>query len=172
MASLVKIDFTDFGPMRVIGKEIKVNLGEGINPIPQFWERCFEDGTFQILESMANEVAIPAYIGWEGEYDPDSKTFTYIVGMFMNSNTNVPEGFTFRDLPESKMAIAWIKGEEPEIYMQATELTMRAMEENGYVYDYTKGYMVEVYTEEHFVAPMNRGEKEIILDFYVPCKVK
>lgn len=169
MASLAKISFVDFGPVRVIGKELRVTIGEGINPIPQFWMKCFNDGTFQTLESMTENILDSAYIGWEGEFDPDSKSFTYIVGMFMKPDTPVPEGFSFRDLPTCKMAISWIKGEEPEIYMQEIDLTIKGMIENNYIYDATQNYMVEVYTEERFVAPMSRGE-EIILDFYMPCK--
>lgn len=170
MASIVKIDFVDFGPVRVIGKEVKAKVDEENNPIPQFWMKCFEDGTFRTLEAIASDVVNPAYIGWEGEYDPNSGVFSYIVGMFMKPNTPVPDGFTYRDLPACKMAIGWIKGEEPEIYMKGMDLTIAAMREKGYEYDDAEGYMVEVYTCERFVTPQNKGEKEIILDYYMPCK--
>lgn len=170
MASLVSISFTDFGPARVIGKEIRVKLGEAYNPIPQFWMRCFEDGTFQVLESMSDYVLDTSYIGWEGEYDHNTNEFSYVVGMFMKPDTPVPEGFNFRDLSSCKMAIGWIKGKEPEIYMEGTPLMVSKMKENGFEYDETEGYMVEVYTYERFVMPQERGEEEVILDLYIPCK--
>jgi len=170
MANLVNIIFTDFGPARVIGKEIKVKVGGEYNPIPQFWMKCFEEGTFQVLESMSDYILDPSYVGWEGDYDPDTNEFSYIVGMLMNPNTPVPERFDFRDLPACKMAISWIKGVEPEIYMEGTPLTVTAMKENGFEYDDSVGYMIEVYTYERFVAPQEKGEKEVILDLYIPCR--
>jgi predicted transcriptional regulator YdeE len=170
LASIVKIDFIDFGPARVLGKKIRTRVGGGNNPIPQFWMKCMEDGTFQTLEAMSEYMLDSSYIGWEGEYDPISKEFSYIVGMFMKPDAPVPDGFTFRDLPACKMAIGWIKGKEPEIYMEGMDLTIKAIKEKGYDYDNAEGYMIEVYTCERFGTPQSKGEKEVILDYYIPCK--
>jgi|YelNatPaOPRAMG01_1025707.scaffolds.fasta_scaffold09876_7 predicted transcriptional regulator YdeE len=170
MASIARIDFVNFGPARVIGREIRVKLGEGSNPIPQFWMKCMEDGTFQTLEGMSEYALDPSYIGWEGEYDPLSKEFTYIVGRLMRPETPVPSSFASRDLSSCKMAIAWVKGTEPEIYRYEMDVTVNAMKEKGYEYDDSAGYTIEVYNYERFVMPQEKGEKEIILDYYVPCK--
>lgn len=170
MASLVNLSFIDFGPARVIGKEIRTKVAGEYNPIPQFWMKCFEDRVFQILESMPDCILDSSYIGWEGEYDPNTNEFSYIVGMFMKPDTPVPEGFDFRDLPACKMAIGWIKGKEPEIYMEGTPLMVSGMKEKGFEYDDSEGYMVEVYTYERFIMPQEKGEEEVILDLYIPCK--
>ena len=170
MATLVNLSFTDFGPARVIGKEIKVSTSGEYNPIPQFWMKCFEDGTFQVLEAMSAYILEPSYVGWEGEYDPSTGEFSYIVGMIMKPDTPVPYGFVSRDLPACKMAIGWVKGKEPEIYTEGINLTAKAMGEKGYEYDDAEGYMIEVYTYERFVMPQERGEDEVILDLYIPCR--
>ncbi|MBC7320656.1 GyrI-like domain-containing protein [bacterium] len=170
MSNLVNLSFIDFGPARVIGKKTIARVEGAENPIPQFWMKCLEDGTLQVLESMPSYILNPAYIGWEGEYDPNTQEFSYIVGMLMKPDTPIPEGFDFRDLPSCKMAIGWIKGKEPEIYMDGVYLILSSMRDLGFEYDESAGYMIEVYTYERFVMPQERGEDEVILDLYIPCK--
>ena len=60
MATLKKIEFADFGPYRMIGKEIRTRH-ENFNPvfqtkyptIPSLWKQCFADGTFRTLTKMS-----------------------------------------------------------------------------------------------------------------------
>ena len=43
-------------------------------------------------------------MGWTCEYDPATDTFVYMVCAITPAGTEVPEGFTFRDWPETLCA--------------------------------------------------------------------
>jgi predicted transcriptional regulator YdeE len=172
MATIINLQFTEFKAARVIGKTIWGQVNPENNPLPAFWDQCLNDGTFTTLENMKEYVVIPDYIGWMGEYDPATGKFLYIVGMLMQPDAPVPEGYVYRDLPECTMGIAWIKGRESdgEIYREGMNLTLAALGEKGYHYDDAAGYAVEVYNYERFVIPMQQGEPEVVLDYYAPCQ--
>lgn len=174
MATVENVQFTDFKAARVIGKAAYYQGDAENNPLPAFWDQCLNDGTFTTLESMKEHIVSPDYVGWMGEYDPATGKFLYIAGMFMKPDAPVPEGYVYRDMPDCTMGIAWVKGREDDgqIYREGVDLTLATLEKKGYRYDEAAGYMVEVYTCERFVTPLNRGEKEVILDFYAPCKRK
>ena len=48
----------------------------------------------------------------------DKSDFTYWIGLFFPSGSNVPDGFDFLDLPESNIGTGWVCGKEEngEIY--------------------------------------------------------
>lgn len=182
MATLEKIEFTSFGPYKIVGKEIRTKI-EPFNPIyptqyqtiPSLWQQCFSDGTFDTLVKMADYVPteIPDdYVGYMRDFCQEDGTFTYIVGMFMKANTPVPDGYAYYDIPACTIAKSWIKGEEFEVYPNAHSLTVEGITQNGYVVDWENYFSCEVYNYSRFVVPKNNGQKVIILDFYIPCAKK
>jgi len=122
MAILKKIEFINFGPYKIVGKEIRTK-NEAFNPIykteyqtiPSLWQQCFSDGTYENLLKLSDYIPteIPDdYIGYMRDYCEEDGTFTYVVGMFMKENTPIPHGYASYDIPSCTIAKAWIEGEE------------------------------------------------------------
>jgi AraC family transcriptional regulator len=181
MAALKKIEFINFGPYRIIGKEIRTKH-EVFNPIyrskyptiPSLWQQCFSDGTFDTLLKLPPRY-MPAetpdgYTGYMRDFCKEEGTFTYLAGFILDANTPVPEGFAFYDIPACTIANAWIEGEEFDIYQNGLALTMEAVDKNGYSVDGSNYFICEFYTDQRFGNPKNIGQKVLILDFYVPCR--
>lgn len=179
MATLKRIEFVDFGPYRMIGKEIRTKH-EKFNPIfqskystiPSLWKQSFSDGTFDTLVKMSEYCPPETPNGYEGymrDFREEDGTFTYVAGFFMKANTPVPQGYACYEVPACTVAKSWIEGEEYDIYPNAYPLTVEAMKQNGYVVDREKFFLCEVYTDERFGIPKNNGQSILILDYYLPC---
>lgn len=169
MAKLAKIEFVEFGPYKIVGKQIRTK--PMTNDIPRLWGQRFSDGTYETLLKMKEFIPMDIaddYVGYVRDLHPDG-TFTYLVGMLMETNTPVPNGFTAYDIPSCTIAKAWIQGEEYEIYSGAHSLTVDGMIQNGYKVDWEHYFKCEVYTDSRFGIPQNNGDKIIILDVYIPC---
>ncbi|MCQ4924507.1 GyrI-like domain-containing protein [Tissierella carlieri] len=168
MAKLVNLQINQLPEVRIIGKAVYLEMAMKENPIPEFWEKCFEDGTFTRLEELKEYHIDSSYVGWMGDWGIDNGKFTYICGMLMKTEAPVPEGFICRDIPSSKVAIGWIQGLEKDVYPVSHEFTQKAMEEKGYRLDESASWCMELYNCPRFTTPMDNGE--IILDYYIPCK--
>lgn len=115
MAELIQFQMMELPAFRMMGKALTVSP-YGANPIPEFWRKCFADGTFPVLEAMKDaqyqeilDDARDAYIGWMGDLREDG-SFTCLIGMLMRPGTPAPEGFAFRDVPACRAAAGRIKG--------------------------------------------------------------
>lgn len=76
------------------------NLG---NTAPALWDKFFSTGTDKVLASLP--ALIPeSLFGWTCEYDPATDTFVYMVCILTPADTPVPDGFTYRDWPETLCA--------------------------------------------------------------------
>lgn len=92
-----EIEIFEMPEMKIIGKEIRCGGFIG-NIVGELWDMCLEDGSIEILKAMPR--IIPnALLGWSGNYTHEDKTYSYIVGVFVPLDTEVPKGFTFRILP-------------------------------------------------------------------------
>ncbi len=167
MARLVNLQISQLQGFRIIGKAIYTHMDMKENPIPSFWEKCFEDGTFKQLDEMNDHHIDHSYVGWMSDWNEADGKFAYICGMLMKPNTPVPEGFIYRDVPAATVAIGWIQGLEKDIYPVAHEITQKAMEEKGYKVDVAAYWCMELYNCPRFTTPMENGE--VILDYYIPC---
>jgi predicted transcriptional regulator YdeE len=170
MAELVKFEVKALPPVRVVGKAIRVEMNMQENPIPAFWGKCFGDGTLKTLEDMTDQVYDPAYVGFMCRWGGSDGKFTYIVGMLMKEGTPVPDGYESEDISACEVAIGWIKGKEPDVYMASHQLTSAEMERLGLVMDESKGWCMELYNCPRFTVPDGNGD--LILDYYIPCVVK
>lgn len=180
MAELRKIEFVEFGPYKMVGKEIRTRI-EHVNPIfpsqfptiPSLWKQCFSDGTFDTLAKMTEYCPDETPNGYEGymrDFNQADGTFTYVAGFLMRTNTPVPAGFIDYDIPHCSLAKAWIEGEEHDIYPNAHQLTVEGIHQNGYEVDWGNYFSCELYTDQRFGIPQKRGQKVLILDYYMPVK--
>lgn len=163
LAVLGKIEFLELPAARMIGK--KVINGGGENPVPALWEKCFKENTFHELEF--NVPVVEYGIGWMGEYNSETGTFTYIAGMLMPSGTIVPEGFDYRDLPSCTVANGYINGSfaNGDVFCHSHDLTVGGIIQNGYEPDYSYGWSAEAYAKD---LPFDAEEGT--LNYFCPCK--
>jgi len=141
MAVLGKMEFFNLPPVRMIGKEVAHGYNCG-NPVPELWDKCHQDGTLKVLESLSPEMAY--YIGWMGDYNSETKRFVYIAGMFMPANTPVPDGFQYRDISACMVGMGFINGNIMDAIPRQHDLTVEGIKANGYTVDSSQGWSAEV----------------------------
>jgi len=113
MAEIIKIMRESVPAMRFIGKKYE-SFGH--------WGEMFSNGFFdQIEQAMGGVDSITAiwengggYIGLERRHTEEP--FEYWLGMFVPINTDIPDGFSSVDFPESDLGICWIYGTEKEVH--------------------------------------------------------
>ena len=148
MAKLEKIEFIKIPNVRVIGVEVAQSMAEGAeNPVPALWERCFSDGTVDMLKRLPRAVA-DCTIGWMG--DAKGPDFKYIAGVIAVENTPVPDGMQYRDLPACDMAKGYITGnlQNGDVYGNAHNLTVEGIKASNFDADYSVGWSAEVYPDD------------------------
>lgn len=87
---------------RIIGVEARSG-GKLGNTAPALWDSVFKSGKDQTLRSLPSLIP-ESLMGWTCEHDPETDTFVYMVCTITPAGTEVPEGFTFRDWPETLCA--------------------------------------------------------------------
>lgn len=166
MPKLVKLEVVELPSLLVVGKELHLPGNMDVNPIPEFWQQCFAHGTFAVLEALDEYLVERDYVGWIGDWD--GEYFYYICGMLLKPGAPVPEGFVQRELPPTKVAVAWIQGPEEEVIPYAHSITVQAAEQQGYSYDQGPNWSLELYNCPRYTEPNEQGE--VILDYYLPVK--
>lgn len=163
-AELTKLTVKVMEPVKVIGKEVRVNMnGCGENPVPAFWSQCFADGSIKEMEDHPDRLYPQVLVGWMGDVNMAEKTWSYIVGILAGTDADVPAGMVSRELPETRYAVGTLSGEEPDIYARAHELTAAEMAKTGLRFNDTLGYEMEWY-DERFCADDCPG----VIDLYIP----
>lgn len=172
MARINNIEFKKFPAYKVVGKSIATKMMS--NDIPMLWGRFFSDGSYETLMELCKDESnkttlADAYTGIMYNFQEDGK-ITYLVGLIFPSSVIVPDGFDCFTIPAGMIAESQITGEEYEIYSQGHELTVTAIENEGYKVDCENFFQCEVYTDERFNTPKNSGETVVTLDYYMPIK--
>ncbi len=175
MSKLIGLDIRAFPATRVIGKQVICGLGEDAeNPGPALWDSMMKDGSLEFLMDLPQRATPDKNnVGWMGEYDPTSNTYTYIAGILAESGAPVPSGFIYRDIPACLMAIATIQGTDADhdVYIGAHDHLAKAIEERGYEYDPSAGgFEMEYHSHTRFTIPAMNGAEFVELDFYSPCR--
>jgi len=165
----ISFEVQNFKAVRFIGKEVIVGRK---NPVPDLWERMLTDGTNDFLQNLPQRVSpLGDTIGWMGDYNPQTKEFVYIAGIFAEPNANVPDGFSYRDIPDCLMGIGWIEGNTPELHKGAHVKTEKIMRANGYVPDYSiVGISMEYYSFHKYANVKEDGKNTFTFGYYIPCK--
>ncbi len=175
MSKLIKLEIKAFPATRVIGKHVACGVGEDAeNPGPALWESMITDGTLEFLLNLPQRATQdPDAVGWMGEYDPASNTYTYIAGILAEPGAPVPAGFVYRDIPACQMAIGWIEGTDAghDVYIGAHDHVAQALQARGYEYDSSAGgFEMEYHSQARFSIPLARGDELVVLDYYSPCR--
>lgn len=169
MGENISFEVQNFKGVRFIGKEVVVGKK---NPVPDLWKSILKDGTNDFLQDLPGRVSpLGDNIGWMGEYNPQTKEFIYIAGIFAEPNTNVPEGFSYRDIPDCLMGIGWIQGNTSNLEKGAHSKTEKIMKANGYTPDYSiVGISMEYYSFEKYANIEEDGNNIFTFGYYLPCK--
>lgn len=162
------LEIQDFKAIRFIGREVIVGKK---NPVPDLWKKILKDGTKDFLQSLPDRVSpLGDMIGWMGEYNPQTREYVYIAGIFAKPNAIVPNGYSYRDIPDCLMGIGWIQGNTPHLEKGAHTKTEKKMRANGYVPDYSIiGISMEYYSFDKY-ANIEDGNNTFTFGYYLPCK--
>ncbi len=174
---LVKFEVIDFHKAYIVGKmiHIKNDPGRDDNSIPSLWDSIISHGELEELQKHKGCISHSDRVGWMGDYLPADDTYNYIAGVFFDITSTIP-GYEYRIIEQTKMAIAWIQetddGNDEDIHTDASAYMRKALEQNQYEYDFSKGaYEIEYYSYQRLIDPnIKNGSR--ILDFYTPCKKK
>ena len=163
MAILGKVDFIEIPAARMIGIEV-VN-GGGDNPVPELWEQIFNQNKLDSLQS--EQALLDLFIGWMGEYNPADATFTYIAGYLMPRGSEVPTGFSYRDISACQIGLGTINGNfaNGEVFAHSHEMTVEGICNAGYEPDYSYGWSAEAYPKDLSFEAM-----EGTIHYICPCK--
>lgn len=124
---------------RIIGREVR-NGGTIGNTAPALWAQVCNSGEYDTLLTLPRVLQDSTY-GWTCEYDKKTDTFVYMVCTLTPADTPVPDGFTYRDIPETLCA----KG----LYGESVMQTLARAQEAGYANNWANcGWNAELYLRQ------------------------
>jgi SAM-dependent methyltransferase len=171
MADIVKIEYVEMEERLLIG----IAKAEGMDA-PMLWGKYFEGGYSEklgeLLEYQCEDITEDYIgIGYATDFKDDKSLGNeYIIGRYFNLGTPVPDYMTSRTIPKGIIAKAQVRGKNlDDIINNAYMLINDMVKRNGYSIDYRHFYWSEVYTYERYCIPADKGQGEIILDWYMPC---
>ena len=155
-AKMTAFKVVEMPAFKVFGKELHVKMGmpDG-NPIPKFWDKCFQDGTMAKLDALPGRLYPNAYLGWMGRFNMQDNTFSYVVGVAANPDVTL-EGMDVYETPASKYAVATISGTEPDIYGKAHEFLEAEMKARDLSFNEAAGCEIEWYDERFMTDPTQK----------------
>lgn len=156
----------DFGPVWLVGKETTVEQGKTATA---FVKKFRNDGSNAYLQGLNDRVSPEGdIIIWMGGYNPVTKSFIEIPGVFAKPGCKVEEGYTIRELPQCIMGICTISGETRSLSRGAHNKLVKLMKEAGYEPDYSFGYSMEYYSYEKYECDNEVYE----FSYCLPCVKK
>ncbi len=151
VVEMLGIEYIHLPASRFIGKEIegKIKITEKADML---WGKANE--IFAVLDAMEDcAFMITEPCGFMHQDDMESgkkgTKYHYIVGKFMKAATPVPDGFSYRDIPESDVALATFYGEFNDMIKKMYVATRDKILGDGKGIPYPVGYFhAEVYIKE------------------------
>ena len=123
-AEIIKVYKESQPAMRLIGRRYTNADRNEYGMFSHKWAECFGSDFFARLEKHATPEAVNegAYIGICGALAGGGEgDFEYWIGMFFPEGTPDLEGFDAVDFPAAEVGVCWIKGTEPDIYVQSMQ---------------------------------------------------
>jgi predicted transcriptional regulator YdeE len=133
--------------VRIIGKEARCGGALG-NTAPALAEETLKPDIWNVLLQLP--LVLKDGLGWTCDYDKQTDTFSYLVCVMTPAGTAVPDGFAYRDIPETICAKGLFGEDVPKTIERAKEL--------GYVTNWEPyGWNAELYIEEEEENPPKTG---------------
>lgn len=140
----------DFPNCRFIGVGKRVGGESGAEP-HDIWDKVLSDGTKERLNDLPGRIVSENDLGGlMYDYDSETDTFMLIVGVFAEAGTDVPEGYTYRDVPACCMGVGRHISYNDAMEDGAHERTVQAMKKAGYSPDYSLGLSAEYYPGKEY----------------------
>lgn len=89
-----RLRFFRLPQVRLIGKSIRHVDETPVTPIPRFWNEYYQK-YYALTEALPQ--IVPATIAWNGDYEPSTREFTYLICVICPVGTQVPQGLEYRD---------------------------------------------------------------------------
>ena len=149
-------EYIDLPAMRFIGMDVMAQGPEAGQQYGAMWGRSGE--FMPILNGMTEYATVikdPCALMHHDDRKMSkkwqrAKPKHYMVGKFMQADAPVPEGFQYKDVPETRIAYAVFLGEFTDMFDKMPGMTYAKMQEDGYKIRYPKGYFhAEVYVPEN-----------------------
>ena len=150
---------------KIIGKQIRVrnDNGDNFRLIPEFWGKCINDGTMDVLHNLPNIIDRKVCMGMCADCD-GSNTFSYIICVQVENFDTLPEGMTAKTIPAAKYAVFTAKGTIPQAIQDTIKyIYSKWFTSSGYVRAETEDF--EYYDER---SVENNESTEV--DIYIPVK--
>lgn len=110
-------------------------------------------------------------IGYMGDFsDSSALGREYMIGRLFNSIPSNIDGLEVKKLQKMQLVHSKITGKSiDDIVNDAYAVTCDIVNKNGYEIDYSSFFWLEYYDSENF-GNVGENQKELNLDFYMPCK--
>ncbi len=167
-AEIIKVYREHLPQLRLIGKRYSNNDRDQHGSYGGKWQEWMEQGWFKPLERLGslqeNGDAVVGAMRF------NNGTFEYWIGAFYPADTEVPEGYSYADIPESDIATCWIYGRDDngELYgKDPHEACVAKWLEKGWeIRD--NPWFFERYVTPRFTTPDDQGN--VILDYCMYIK--
>lgn len=157
---------------RVIGFSIRTLTKDGQNQrdIPAFWQRYMQEKMGEPLYGLA---VSNAEYGICDDFDMSSGEceFSYVIGVEVGEDAEVPEGAIARQYPEQTYAVFTTPKAEPDRFSEAIQSTWGVIMEEWFPhsgYEHAGAAELEYYDERSW---RDRNE-QLEMDIYIPVKRK
>lgn len=152
---------------KIIGYELRTRCDNGDNMklIPEFWDKCINDGFFRKIAAMPNVVNKEECVSMGMCMDFDGvNTMSYLVCVEASSFEVIPEGMVGKTVPAQRYAVFTAKGPMPDAIQQ----TWKDIYEKWFPtagYERADGPDFEYYDKR---SEINDESTEV--DIYIPIK--
>lgn len=165
----IELEIIDFKATRMIGRKTIVKLGGNAKKV---WSKFLTDGSNDLLQLSHDRMSPKGNcIGWMGDFNPETKMFVEMPGVFMNPDSHVPDGFDYIDIKACKVAILWIIDNQPNLEKGAHNLLLKHLNKTDYIADYSAGFSLEYYTHIGYVS-LDKENPTYKFGYVLPCKRK
>ncbi|MDR1822160.1 MAG: hypothetical protein LBQ91_06970 [Oscillospiraceae bacterium] len=166
-AEIINAVREDYPALRFIGKRYtNADCDPVTGMFSNKWEQWHSEGLFGALAGHANPApehgdSCLAFMGADGE------EFEYWIGIFFPEGTPVPDGFDVADIPALSAGVCYIKGTEPDIYLQhdrcVAELLAEEITASTDLAKPRRWFAFERYSCPRYTEPDGQGN--VILDY-------
>lgn len=168
MAQLKKIVYREAGERLMVGVHHETSFFEA----GQAWQTFYQGDALEKLDTLSNVKCcddIDSNVGIGMMYHfRDMNHFELIIGDFVQLGADIPNGLQAKRISAGLLAHIQIEGSNVgEILESAYLLITEAIEKTGRRIDQANFYWCEIYTNERYCEPANRGEK-VTIDYLIP----
>ncbi|MFD0694647.1 effector binding domain-containing protein [Paenibacillus sp. GCM10027628] len=155
----------------LIGYELKTSSmdGKNLQEIPAFWQEYLQENKGAAIPNRVHADS-PVELGICTDFNMETGTFSYLIGMEVTRTDQVPAGLICREFPEETYAVFTSPKVTPDQFSASIQSTWKAIFEEWFPHS---GYEHAGSSEfELYDARCHPGNDLVQMDIYIPIKVK